>query len=251
MAAILITGGTGKFGRVFVRHFLDKGWDVVFTSTSQAKLDEMLEGIGVPATRVAGFLADFRHDGAADRLIEEVASQFGPINCLVNNARSLESLKVGPDGWTEREPFQAEFLIDVIAPYELSVAAILQFTDDLKSIVNIGSQYGVVAANPSLYEGEAQRAPIQYGVSKAALMHLTKELAVRFAKRGVRVNCVAYGGVAGRVDEAFERRYATLCPTGSMVSEDHLAGPVEFLASDMSAGMTGETILVDGGWTLW
>jgi hypothetical protein len=127
----------------------------------------------------------------------------------------------------------------------------LQKGSRLRSVVNIGSQYGVVAANPSLYAEQDKGSPIHYGVAKAALIQLTRELAVRLAARKVRVNCLSLGGIEGRVDERFKERYARLCPQGRMLTDSDLTGPVEFLASDASAGMTGHNLVVDGGWTAW
>ena len=121
----------------------------------------------------------------------------------------------------------------------------------LAKVINIGSQYGLVAVNPHLYSDLSSQSPIHYGVAKAALVHLTKELSVRLASKQIYVNCVAYGGVEGRVNVDFQERYASLCPIGRMLNEDDLNGPIEFLLSDSSSGMTGHTLTVDGGWTLW
>jgi NAD(P)-dependent dehydrogenase (short-subunit alcohol dehydrogenase family) len=79
---------------------------------------------------------------------------------------------------------------------------------------------------------------------------LTKELAVRLAGRHIRVNAISFGGVEGRVNEAFKARYAQFCPLGRMLNDNDLAGPVEFLATPASSGVTGHNLVVDGGWTI-
>ena len=122
---------------------------------------------------------------------------------------------------------------------------------NISTVTNIGSQYGTVAANPYLYENYPAQAPVQYGTSKAALSHLTKELAVRFANKNVRVNCVSYGGVEGRVDSAFLKRYAELTPSRRMLNENELVGPLELLISGNCSAVTGHTLVADVGWTLW
>jgi NAD(P)-dependent dehydrogenase (short-subunit alcohol dehydrogenase family) len=108
-----------------------------------------------------------------------------------------------------------------------------------------------VAANPGLYENPASQSPLHYGVAKAALAHLTRELAVRLAPAGIQVNCIAFGGVEGRVDAEFRQRYAKLCPLGRMLNEGEVAGPVDMLLSDHFTAMTGHVLAVDGGWTIW
>ncbi|MEX1199302.1 MAG: SDR family oxidoreductase [Methylophaga sp.] len=247
---ILITGGTGKFGRKFVEHFVGKGWRVLFTATSESRSSELENAFSNPG-EITGFISDLTQPDAPRILVEEIQSRGLEVNHLVNNARSLSSLKTDENGATQREDFVSEYLMDVVVPYELAIALYQSQADSLRTVTNIGSQYGLVAANPSLYTDYPKQSPIQYGVAKAALHHLTKELAVRFAAQGVRVNCIAYGGVEGRVDEAFKQRYAELTPSRRMLMESEIAGPLDFLVSETSNAVTGQTLVADGGWSIW
>lgn len=247
---ILITGGTGKFGQNFVTHFANEGWQVLFTSTNQANADNLIKKLS-NSNEVISLIIDLTQPNAAIELINRINSAGYQVNHLVNNARSLDSLKTDDLGQTSRENFMAEYLMDVVVPYELSMALFNVQPNELHTIINIGSQYGIVAANPYLYDDYLKQSSIQYGVAKAAVMHLTKELAVRFAADNIRVNCVAYGGVEGRVDEAFKNRYAQLTPTRSMMSEMDIIGPLTFLLADSCKAINGQTIQADGGWTLW
>ncbi|MES1927740.1 short-chain dehydrogenase/reductase [Salinisphaera dokdonensis CL-ES53] len=200
---------------------------------------------------VHGFEYDLMQPRNSERLVEELRDQALNVNHLVNNARSLSFLAMNEFGVAARKDFMAEYLMDVIAPYELSTALWRSQPTALRTITNISSQYGVVAATPALYDDHARQSPIQYGVAKAALNHLTKELAVRLADDDVRVNAIAYGGVDGRTDEAFKARYSKLAPAGKMLAEEELPGPLEFLVSEQSSAMTGQIIQADGGWTIW
>ena len=145
----------------------------------------------------------------------------------------------------------AELLMDVVIPYELTMALSLQTGSKLASVVNIGSQYGVVTPNLKLYTDPLKESPLHYGVAKAGLGHLTKELAVRLAANDIRVNCVAFGGVEGRVDDDFKKRYSELCPMGRMLNESDLFRPVDMLLSPETSAITGHTLVVDGGWSIW
>lgn len=247
---ILITGGTGKFGRNFVSHFSKKNWTVLFTSTSEERVDELLASLGEPSN-VFGFVSNLMEPTSIEELTSQVNNKEFCVNHIVNNARSLKFLKADQKGQTGRDDFLQEYLLDVVVPYELSMAFYKNNPLDLKTIINISSQYGVVAANPNLYDDYLTQSPIQYSVAKAALGHLTKELAVRFAINDIRVNCIAYGGVDGRVDDEFKKRYARLTPSARMLSEQELVGPLEFLVSDQSSSMNGHTLVADGGWSIW
>ena len=247
---ILITGGTGKFGQNFVTHFANEGWQVIFTSTNQTNADDLINKLS-NSNKVISLIIDLTQPNAAMELVNRIHSAGHQVNHLVNNARSLDSLKTNNLGQTNRENFMAEYLMDVVVPYELSMALFNIQPNELRTITNIGSQYGIVAANPYLYDDYLKQSSIQYGVAKAAVIHLTKELAVRFAADDIRVNCVAYGGVEGRVDEAFKTRYAQLTPSRSMVSETDIVGPLTFLLADSCKAINGQTIQADGGWTLW
>lgn len=247
---ILITRGTGKFGRQFVKHFATKGWQVLFTTTSQDNADKLMRKVGNDY-RLIPLIVDFTKPQAVQDIVNRVQGSGYTINHLVNNARSLDFLQTDSLGQTSREDFLAEYLMDVIVPYELSIGLLNTQPNELRTITNIGSQYGVVAANPALYEDYPKQSPIQYSVAKAALIHLIKELAVRFSDFGIRVNCITYGGVSGRVDDSFEARYAKLTPSGRMLSESDLIGPLDFLVSESCKAINGQTIQADGGWTLW
>lgn len=247
---ILITGGTGKFGRRFVKHFASQGWNVIFTSRSSERAEALITTLP-KSYKLFGFSADLSKPNETEVLIENIIQRGHEVEHLVNNARSLSSLVTDEHGQACRNAFLAEYTLDVVVPYELSMALYNKQKKMLKTITNIGSQYGVVAANKTLYDNYPQQSPIQYGVAKAALNHLTKELAVRFASEGVRVNCIAYGGVEGRVDEAFQKRYESLSPSGRMLGEDEIAGPLAYLLNDSCSAITGQIICADGGWTLW
>ncbi|MDD2892327.1 MAG: SDR family oxidoreductase [Halothiobacillaceae bacterium] len=248
---LLLTGGTGKFGQVLVRHFAESGWTVVTTSREQSRADRLVSDIGPARGIVMGIAADLRLPCGPQRLVDELSSRGIVVTHLVNNARSIETLAVQPDGTTQRDAFIGEFELDVVVPYELTMSLARASSHRLQTVVNIGSMYGEVAPNPALYDGTLDRSPVQYGVSKAGLHHLTRELAVRLAPQHIRVNCVAYGGVGGRVDEAFLARYAQLVPSRRMLRDSEIVGPVEFLLEESSSSVNGHVLVADGGWSAW
>ena len=242
--AVLITGGTGKIGSKLVEHFHSQGRTVVFTSRSDENIARTVAG----RDNLQGIKVDFRDAQAADTVVAALDRLgIGEVS-LVNNARDLAALGVDEDGTVPAENWLAEYRIDVVLPYQLSIA--LAKRGGLKKVVNVSSMYGMNSFNPHLYDGPF-RPSLQYACAKAALIHLTKCLAVQFAPQKIAVNCVTYGGVEGRVDEAFKKRYAALCPMERMMRDGETVGAVDFLLSEKSAYMTGQNIVVDGGWGVW
>ena len=117
-------------------------------------------------------------------------------------------------------------------------------------IVNIGSIYGVLGNDPKLYEGtEVPPTPAWYAASKGAMVALTKWQSTNLAP--VRSNCICPGGIFRGHSDNFNRRYAAKVPLGRMATEDDIVGPVLFLASDAARYITGQVLMVDGGYSAW
>ena len=247
MKTILITGGTGLVATAQVRHFLSKGHRVVVTYRDDAKLKAAgFSGDPVPV-RVQDFLAP----GAVDGLVDELVHRDCLPDCLVNNACDGRWHRMDPDGHVPEECFVNHYRINVVVPYELSWRLANVRGSRLRKIINVSSMYGIVPHNPQLYVHPETETPLQYSVAKAALIHLTKDLAIRFRDKGIMVNAVSYGGVEGRVDDAFKRRFEPLTPLRRMMKPEETIPAVEFLIEEESGYMTGQNIVVDGGRTVW
>lgn len=248
---LLITGGTGILGQAFVSGFLNAGWDVCFTSRSSQKEVEARFPKWATDSRCHLLQVDLETHDALPVILEGLSRRAFFPTALINNARNVRHLKLDQRGRVARADFLGEFQLDVVVAYELALELSEAADSELKSIVNVSSIYGSVVANPALYEDFARQSPVQYGVAKAALNHLTRELAVRLAPKQIRVNSVSYGGVVGRADRAFMDRYARMCPSGRMLQPDEVLGPALFLAADASIGVNGHNLIVDGGWSIW
>jgi gluconate 5-dehydrogenase len=120
------------------------------------------------------------------------------------------------------------------------------------SVILLGSMYGQVGSYPDAYEGVCTASPVAYHVLKGGLIHMTRHLAVYWAKDRVRVNCLSPGPFPPpRVSRALVERLETKSPMGRMGQPHELKGAVVFLASEASSYVTGHNLVVDGGWTAW
>lgn len=254
MKTIFLTGGSGKIGRQYLTHFLEKGDKVLATTRSKERLKKVLineSGIEESGLSNLSILeVDLEQKGAIKHIISKIKERNFSPDILIHNARSLEYVSINENQVISRSDFVNEFKLDVVIPYELSTQMHRSF-QTLKNIIFISSIYGVVAPNKNLYKDFHNSSPINYGVCKSAQIHLTKELAVRLGEENIRVNAISYGGVGGRVNNDFQDRYSNLTPMGGMLEERDVIGAIDFLTSNNSKNITGHNLLVDGGWTIW
>jgi NAD(P)-dependent dehydrogenase (short-subunit alcohol dehydrogenase family) len=120
------------------------------------------------------------------------------------------------------------------------------------SIVMLGSMYGVVGSYPQAYEGICAASPAAYHALKGGVVQLTRHLAVYWAKDRVRVNCLSPGAFpSGGAPRELVGRLEERIPVGRVGRPEELKGAVVFLCSGASSYVTGQNVLVDGGWTAW
>lgn len=252
MKSILITGGSGKVGFQLIMHFLKKEYKVITTTTNKERfLYDKEKDLSVFNLKLLEIVeVDFSADGAISKITAYLKTKNIKLTDVIHNARSLSFLKIEEDKTVSSENFSGEFYMDVVFPYRLSMAIKNKVPHQLENIIFISSMYGVVGPSPALYEDFESSSPIHYGVSKAAQIHLTKELAVRLAPK-IKVNCISFGGIKGRTNKEFEKRYQKLTPQQKMLKDEDVTGPVDFLISENSKDMTGQNLKVDGGWTIW
>jgi NAD(P)-dependent dehydrogenase (short-subunit alcohol dehydrogenase family) len=245
MRNILITGGTGKIAQQLVAGLLAESHQVIFTSTKPGKINDLLHQFKNPL--LSGYELNFFQE---KDLVEWVRKLAIKVDAVIHNARTLETLSNNDQGEATKDYFVKEIEMATVYPYLLN-QALLANHHPLRDIIFISSMYGSVAPNPKLYDDFKKQSPIQYGVAKSAQIHLTKELAVRLADDKIRVNCISYGGVQGRVSEDFLKRYQALTPMQRMLDSSDLYPPIQFILNNPTLAITGENIKIDGGWTTW
>jgi NAD(P)-dependent dehydrogenase (short-subunit alcohol dehydrogenase family) len=117
------------------------------------------------------------------------------------------------------------------------------------NVVNIGSVYGVVGNDFTVYENTELTSPAAYSAIKGGLTNFTRYLASYFGKDGVRVNIVSPGGIFDNQNETFVKQYEHKVPMKRMGTPADIAPAVSFLLSDQAQYITGQNIIIDGGWT--
>jgi len=236
----LVTGASSGLGRRFARVLAASGAQVVAAARRADRLQTLAEESGVVAVR-----CDVTDADDVERLVATTVDRLGRIDVLVNNA-----------GITVTVPAEDEPLETFRSVMDLNVTALFHVTQAVGrhmlaqgsgSVINLASSAGLVATAPLKQAS--------YTASKGAVVSLTRELAVQWARRGVRVNSLAPGFFPTEMTEGMlddERSMAWVrsnAPIPRFGEEHELDGALLFLASDASSYCTGQTIVVDGGWT--
>jgi len=250
---VLITGGSGLIGFQIALACAKQGASTIITAASFDRAREYAQKVADASQDKGsvGFELNCSSDEGINKFLETLRERSLRPDALVHCARSIDSLQT-VDGSPPWDNWLAEYAVAVAAPYQLATGLLDSFSRSGDgAVVLVSSIYGVTAVNPNLYDDPSLATPIHYSAAKAAVLQLTRELAVRFSPRGVRVNCITYGGVRGRVDADFEKRYSNLCPSGRMLEPGEVGAPAAFLLSADASGITGHNLVVDGGWTAW
>ena len=246
MRKVLITGGSGLIGSQLVKEMVKDNHFVMFTTRSKKTGDQLISKYDLNPKKCVPIELDFSKE---ESLVKIKGQLIEFPDTIIQNARSLETLSMDQNGRVCNDNFQKEFFNGITFPYNL-VNFLFDQGAKLRDIIFISSMYGSVAPNPSLYEDLISQSPINYGVVKAAQIHLTKELAVRLAPK-TRVNAISFGGVEGRVNDSFKIRYNKLVPSGRMLNYKDLYPTVQYILNNPKLNITGENFKVDGGWTIW
>ena len=251
----IVTGGRGLYGGSISTGLCEMGATVVIASRNGAACDEFAQGLRDHGYNAIGLSLDLSSDESIKALAREVYSRYGKIDILVNNAvdrRNNVSLRDAT-----REKLQASASTNLQGQILLSQAVLeYMIPAGSGSIINISSMRGLDCPHFPLYPETWGDQPVNYTTEKWAMVGLTKYMAGRYGKHHIRVNCIAPGGYSpGLADNPekkdFVEKYIENCPLGCWANEDDIKGPVCFLASEAANYVTGATLVMDGGWTIW
>jgi hypothetical protein len=238
---VLVTGASSGLGDRFARVVHAVGANVVIA----ARRADRLEALAAELPGTYAVAADLSLAEDRERLAAAAIERFGHVDVLVNNA-----------GIGNKVAIEQEELADFRATMEINVTAVWHLCKLLApsmvaagggSIINIASMLGHVAASP------VKQA--HYCASKGAVVNLTRELAVQWARKGIRVNALCPGWfqsemTAGMEDDETSQRFInTMSPIPRMGAAHELDAALLFLAGSGSTFFTGQSVIVDGGWT--
>ena len=242
----LVTGGGQGLGFAMATGLIEAGASVALVDIDGDKARRAAESLSTPKRRVIGVTGDVTSVSDSKRAVEEVVQALGGIDVLFNNAGISI---MGSAETVSLKDFIRTYEIDVFGLFTMSQAAFRPLRDSGRGvIVNIASMAGINVLVPQEHTA--------YNSAKAAVIMITKSLAVEWASFGIRVNAIAPGYMLTPPLEEFRKEdpdrwnfWMSRVPLGRVGVPDDLQGAAVFLSSDASSYMTGATLVIDGGYT--
>lgn len=253
----IVTGGGGHIGRAISEALVELGATVAILDREAAACQREVAHLSRLRQKGSAIAlpCDLSSEEATRAAIREVCRTMGGLGILIHCAAYVGTTQM--PGWSV--PFERQTVEAWDAAMRVNVTSAFVMVQEAQkalaasghgSVVFVASTYGVVAPDFRLYEGTAMANPAAYGASKGGVLQLMRYFATLLAPR-VRVNAISPGGVWRNQPEAFHQRYVSRTPLARMATEEDLKGAVAYLASDLSAYVTGHNLVVDGGWTAW
>jgi gluconate 5-dehydrogenase len=247
----LVTGASGYLGGALARALAESGASVVVSSRELSRAEEVARSLPVRHTaRHRAVQLDHTDERSIDGAFAEVVQQTDEIDVLVNNGHQ----PLAAD-WSDVTGEQFTRQLTNATGYFLLARRMCDHAVQRgkpASIVMLGSMYGLVGSYPDAYEDICPASPVAYHTLKGGIVQMTRHLAVYWARHGVRVNCLSPGPFPPPgVPAELVQRLCEHSPMKRMGAPHELKGAVVFLASDASQYMTGQNLVIDGGWTAW
>jgi NAD(P)-dependent dehydrogenase (short-subunit alcohol dehydrogenase family) len=251
----LITGAAGIQGPNEAKALKEAGAEVIISDVDQKRLTGCADKLKLTAK-----LMDVSSENSIKNVCFFLEKKYHRLDILVNNAAATGlRVKNAAVGFEEQrlEDWNHILSINLTGTFLCcKIFSPLLLKSKNPSIINIGSIYGIVGPDFSLYQGNLYKGkkmgvPAAYAASKAAIVGLTKYLATYWAEKDIRVNCITMGGVFDNQNENFVKKYSHRVPLGKMAAPDDIAGALLYLAASASSYVTGQNVIVDGGLTAW
>ncbi len=248
----VVTGGYGLYGAALSEGLAEMGAHVIVASRDGEKCGEFASALAARGLSAEGETLDLGDDGSIGAFVARVTERHGGIDVLVNNAVTRAGFAELHD--ITREALSGTAAVNVNGQILLTKAVIPAMrARGGGSVVNISSIRGLDAPHVPFYEPD-QKISVNYTTEKWALIGFTKWCAAMYGREGIRCNAICPGGYDPKLKESghpFYETYRKHCPLGRWAEAHDIKGAAVFLASEASAYVTGATIVVDGGWTIW
>lgn len=250
---IVITGGCGLIGRAFCEAVAQFGGMVVVADIEKVNPKEFAQELSNRHNKeMLGVSVDVGNRDSVNALKEEVLKKYGRIEGLVNGHQNKTNSFFEPFEKYSDENWDAVVETNLKGTFlTCQILGTWMAENGGGKIVNIPSTYSVVAPNQNLYKGTSMGCPAAYSASKGGVDALSRYLASYWAHKKVHVNMITPHGVWNNHEKQFEENFARFTPMERLSYNHEVASALIYLLSDASSYVTGDNMLVEGGWTVW
>ena len=242
---LLVTGGAGLYGRNIVKGLAEADGTVITASRDLEAGQKLVRELNSAGMDVFAMQVDQTDHDSVLKLKAQIRETFGRLDVFVNNAvsRPMKDYQDPIGRFAQSMDVNATGMMDILREMADLIAG-----GGGGSIVNISSMMGMYGPDLSNYEGtDMGDPPPDSFFHMAGMINITRFLARKLADRHIRVNCISPGGLFNNQPRRFVENYTRKVPAGRMANEDDIKGLVVLLASDASAYINGQNILMDGG----
>lgn len=243
--SVVVTGASAGMGQAIVKLFVQEGANVVAVARRKERLDALVESLSDMPGRLVAFAGDVSKKEDNEAMIDLAIKEFGKLDVLVNNAGVMDDM-AGIGDVTD-EKYEKVMAVNVYGPMCAMRKAVNVFKEQGKggNIINVASIGAMRTA-----------AGVVYGASKAAIVAMTKNTAFMYVPDKIRCNAIAPGGINTEIATSmgvpnmagYERTKLVMATSPGMGEPSDIANAALFLASDESAFVNGDVLVVDGGW---
>ena len=252
----VITGGCGHLGRTMAHTLAEAGADIAIIDINSENIGNFCKELECQwGVSTFGLAVDLENKDQRCLVAEKTVSALGSLDILINNAAFVGTSNL--TGWgvpfeqQETETWRRALEVNLTAVFDITqTAAPYLKASGHGSIINVASIYGIVGPDPRLYSDLPMFNPAAYAASKGGVVQFTKWCSTVLAP-DIRVNAITPGGIFRGHEDPFLSRYESRTPLKRMAREDDFIGATIFLASDLSKYITGQNIIVDGGFSVW
>lgn len=245
----LVTGASGYLGSTFAKALAEAGALVVVGSRDQARAEAAASELPGEGPHV-GVVLDQLDEQSLQHGFDTAVDQAGRVDILINNGHEHV-----PNDLTDASGEQFTRQLANATGYFLLARRLRDHAVEHQrpaSIVMLGSMYGLVGSYPDAYDGVCPASPVHYHTLKGGILQMTRHLAVYWAQDQVRVNSLSPGPFpSSQAPPEMVTRLCTKSPQQRMGQPHELKGALLLLASDAGSYITGQNLVVDGGWTAW
>lgn len=242
---ILVTGGAGNYGKCIVEGLAEAEGTVITASRDLKAGEKLVQEFNTNGLDVHAMQVDQAEHDSVMELKKQVLEKFGRLDVFVNNAvsRPMAGYNEPIEHFAESMRVNATGMMDILREMADLIA-----NSGGGSIINISSMMGMFGPDLSNYEGtDMGDMPPDYFFHRGGMINITRYLAKMFSDKKIRANCISPGGLFNNQPKRFLENYCKRVPVNRMANNDDIKGLAVLLASDASAYINGENILMDGG----